>query len=94
MTDSGIQLPRYKCHNEVGAAKIERIWFDGIESKILIELVGFRYATIELSQEFFNKHRPRPGGYFVQYDDGYQSFSPADAFESGYTLALEECDGQ
>jgi len=94
MTISKIQLPRYKCHEEVTAAKIERIWFDGIESKILIELVGFRYATIELSQEFFNKHRPRPGGYFVQYDDGYQSFSPADAFESGYTLGLEERDEQ
>ena len=25
------------------------------------------------------------GGYFVQYDDGYQSWSPAAAFESGYS---------
>ncbi len=26
------------------------------------------------------------GGYLVQYEDGYQSWSPAEAFESGYRL--------
>jgi hypothetical protein len=31
------------------------------------------------------KHDPRPGGYFVEYADGYRSFSPAEAFEAGYT---------
>lgn len=25
------------------------------------------------------------GGYFVRYEDGYQSWSPAEAFENGYT---------
>jgi hypothetical protein len=25
------------------------------------------------------------GGYFVVYDDGYTSYSPAAAFESGYS---------
>ncbi|MCK9988658.1 MAG: hypothetical protein AzoDbin1_05130 [Azoarcus sp.] len=25
------------------------------------------------------------GGYYVVYEDGYKSFSPAIAFESGYT---------
>jgi hypothetical protein len=28
---------------------------------------------------------PQPGGYFVVYKDGYKSFSPAKAFEEGYT---------
>ena len=31
------------------------------------------------------KHQPTVGGYYVVYKDGYKSFSPADAFESGYT---------
>ena len=28
---------------------------------------------------------PEVGGYYVVYEDGYKSFSPAGAFESGYT---------
>ena len=32
-----------------------------------------------------NKHAPQPGGYFVLYEGGYTSWSPADAFEAGYT---------
>ena len=32
------------------------------------------------------KHKPHAGGYYVVYDDGYKSFSPAKAFEEGYRL--------
>jgi len=38
-----------------------------------------------VSAEFLAKHKPEVGGYWVQYADGYQSFSPAAAFEEGYT---------
>lgn len=38
-----------------------------------------------MSREWMNKHKPVVGGYLVLYDDGYCSFSPAEAFESGYT---------
>ena len=31
------------------------------------------------------KHNPEAGGYYVVYEDGYKSFSPAKAFEEGYT---------
>jgi hypothetical protein len=34
---------------------------------------------------FMIKHDPQVGGYFVEYEDGYESFSPAKAFEGGYT---------
>ncbi len=37
--------------------------------------------------QYFEKHTPEVGGYFVQYKDGYKSFSPAAAFEEGYTLS-------
>jgi hypothetical protein len=30
------------------------------------------------------KHKPEVGGYYVVYKDGYRSFSPAEAFETGY----------
>jgi len=44
------------------------------------------YAPFAIDADFILKHRPEAGGYFVVYDDGYQSFSPAKAFEEGYTL--------
>lgn len=30
------------------------------------------------------KHEPQVGGYYVRYPDGYESYSPADAFEAAY----------
>ena len=43
------------------------------------------YAPFSVSAEYMRKHNPQPGGYYVVYDDGYASWSPAEAFESGYT---------
>jgi hypothetical protein len=43
------------------------------------------YAPFEVDASYMLKHDPRPGGYYVVYEDGYKSFSPADAFEKGYT---------
>lgn len=38
-----------------------------------------------VSQEYFNHHTPEVGGYYVKYSDGYESYSPAKAFEEGYS---------
>ncbi len=43
------------------------------------------FAPIPVSDEYFRKHNPTAGGYYVVYEDGYKSFSPAKAFEEGYT---------
>jgi hypothetical protein len=43
------------------------------------------YAPFTVDAAYLVKHKPEPGGYFVQYADGYKSFSPAKAFEEGYT---------
>ena len=43
------------------------------------------YDKVPLSPEYVAKHKPEVGGYYVVYEDGYKSFSPAGAFESGYT---------
>ncbi len=43
------------------------------------------YLPFTVDGVFLAKHNPEPGGYFVQYADGYKSFSPAQAFEEGYT---------
>jgi hypothetical protein len=42
-------------------------------------------SPIHVDGAYLLKHDPRPGGYFVEYADGYRSFSPAEAFEAGYT---------
>jgi hypothetical protein len=43
------------------------------------------FAPVEVSLEYMRKHKPFAGGYYVRYADGYESFSPPAAFETGYT---------
>jgi hypothetical protein len=44
------------------------------------------YAPFGVSTDYMHKHTPEVGGYFVVYfGDGHQSYSPAKAFEEGYT---------
>lgn len=45
-----------------------------------------RFDPFPVGLSYVRKHNPKVGGYWVQYEDGYESFSPAEAFESGYTL--------
>lgn len=85
MTDQK-ELPRYQCHKIVRAVKIaaiEQTPADGGTWKIALAEVG--YGRITVPRAFIEKHNPHVGGYYVVYDDGYASFSPAKAFEDGYT---------
>lgn len=81
------ELPRYRCHKEVWALKIDslkpRTPDDGT---LLLTPTDGRYAAFVLDAEYVSKHNPQTGGYYVVYKDGYKSFSPAEAFEDGYTL--------
>ena len=52
-----------------------------------------RKLQVLVLQPYVEKHAPRVGGYFVRYDDGYESFSPAAAFEGGYTSVDAELAG-
>jgi hypothetical protein len=45
-----------------------------------------RYARFCVTAAWVNQHKPQAGGYWVVYKDGYQSFSPKEAFEDGYAL--------
>jgi hypothetical protein len=79
-----VELPRYKCHKQVWALKIRHIvaMSDGAAE---ITPDDDRYAGFPVPKEYVDKHHPVPGGYYVVYQDGYKSFSPAEAFEAGYT---------
>lgn len=90
-----IELPRYQCFKEVHALKIKEVFQSDVEALIdggLWEIVPEdpAYASIRVPHSFISKHRPSAGGYYVVYGDGYTSFSPAEAFETGYVRAALE----
>lgn len=77
------ELPKYKCHKEVWALKIKDIKLSVVDAMIIPEESG--YVPFKVDFDYINKHKPQVGGYYVVYKDGYKSFSPAEAFEDGYT---------
>ena len=93
----GAEMPRYRCHKEVHALKIESVELATPTIQRLTEILensevapgGYLQfdggGVIAMSTEWIRKHQPKAGGYLVVYEDGYRSFSPAKAFEEGYT---------
>lgn len=82
------EMPRYKCHKEVWALKIKeikRVPSGNATVTHTIVPADEGYAPFEVSLEYIGKHSPVAGGYYVVYADGYISYSPAKAFEEGYT---------
>jgi hypothetical protein len=87
-------MPRYQCHKIVHALKIARVECGehprhhpddacGADWEIAPAEEGF--APFRVSAAFVARHNPQAGGYFVVYEDGYESYSPAGPFEAGYT---------
>jgi len=85
------EMPKYLCHKRVWALKIKAINDvtapEGSESDGSKEIVPeeANFAPFKIDSDYITKHDPQVGGYYVVYEGGYKSFSPADAFEGGYT---------
>ncbi|MEE8489963.1 MAG: hypothetical protein V3S43_06470 [Acidimicrobiia bacterium] len=79
----GMEMPRYKCHKEVRALKIDKIIIEG-GGGALITPLDEGFAPFRVGKDYVERHRPIAGGYYVVYKDGYKSFSPAEPFEEGY----------
>ena len=80
-------LPRYRSHKEVSALKIKEVKRVGETDPRQAGLLVFEdetYGTKQVSFNYLMKHTPKAGGFWILYDDGYESWSPAEAFESGY----------
>ncbi len=80
-------MPIYKCHKKVYALKIAGISLpQNAAGDAELAFEGGGFAPRLMPREWLDKHNPEVGGYLVQYEDGYISYSPAKAFEDGYTL--------
>jgi hypothetical protein len=88
------EMPKYRSHKEVWALKIKGIVLDIDEAKkgdretdgsAILSFEEDGYA-VKVDNAYLRKHSPQIGGYYVKYEGGYESWSPADAFEGGYTL--------
>ena len=82
------EMPKYTCHKKVWALKIQAIELEANSAEdgtAIIRPAEEGYAPFVVSREYMEKHKPEAGGYYVVYEGGYKSFSPAKAFEDGYT---------
>lgn len=84
-------MPQYQCHKKVWALKIAKIESAAVgnnesDGSMWITPAEERFARFRVQYDYMRKHKPEVGGYYVVYDDGYKSYSPAKAFEDGYTL--------
>lgn len=86
-------LPKWKCHKVVRAAKIVRMDGNphgrGSTSDVTLDC-----GVVTVEAAVFARKMPELGDYLVVYDDGYVSWSPAKAFEDGYTpLTMAGAEG-
>ena len=78
-------LASWTCHKQVEAEKITQITTlpnGKTELHFGADNSG-PFAVVDA--EWLARHNPQIGGYFVLYKDGYSSYSPAEAFEEGYS---------
>jgi len=80
------KLPLYQCHKIVRALKIKTIEpLPYLEGGAKITPVEEGFPPFKVQPALFARYQPVAGDYWVVYEDDYASFSPAKAFEEGYT---------
>lgn len=80
------EMPRYQSHKKVWALRIAAIEINKDKSaRIAPADAGYApFTTVSGWAERFHGS-DEDTGYFVQYEGGYTSWSPTDAFEAGYS---------
>lgn len=92
MSEAGsVELPRWQSHKQVFGDKIVEIRDRADDplrsaSDSRWQWVLEHGGVITVSHGLIARGAPVVGDYYVRYDDGYESWSPAKAFEEGYTL--------
>jgi len=94
-------MPLYMCHKIVEASRVAGVQYNqenATTDLYLVDREGKPLLTENVSGEWVAKKAPNGdvmnliGGYFVKYPDNYRSWSPAAAFEEGYTALPAEGD--
>lgn len=80
------EMLKYKSHKTVHALKIKTVVPEDHNGGATLLWEDPSYGPFFVDHLFMAKHNPSAGGYYVVYDDGYTSWSPAKSFEEGYTL--------
>lgn len=78
------QLPVYQCHKKVKALEIRSI-INNEDGTARIVPVETDFSPFEISSAYMEKHKPQPGGFWVRYKNGYESWTPGDVFRDGYS---------
>lgn len=78
------ELPEYRCHKKVRALKIAKL-FPHDDGTTTMQPAEEGFNPFLLSEKYIKRHKPKEGGYYVLYKNGYESFSPGEAFLDGYT---------
>ena len=86
-------VPCYQSHKKVWALKLREVHLNSdaagpneeTDGSAILVPAESGFAPFRVDREYVQKHNPAAGGYFVQYKDGYKSWSPAEAFEEGHT---------
>lgn len=78
------ELAEWKCHKVVKAGKV----LDApilTDLEVTVEGADGAECEVQVPSNAFARGAPAIGDYIVIYEDGYISWSPAKAFEDGYT---------
>lgn len=80
-------MDNYRCHKLVRAGRI--VGLHAVPGGAILALADGEGHQV--SNDWLVKHGTAlEGGYLVDYEDGYRSWSPAQAFEQGYTLETSQ----
>lgn len=81
-------MPQYRCHKTVAALRITGIRESAgdAEGLVYLDVEPAVHGPVLTSLDWLDEKNVAVGGYLVSYEDGYRSYSPAAAFEAGYTL--------
>lgn len=88
MSEAMTPMPQYRSHKKVWALQIASVTLIGCDSTTDENpIVEVTFADPLFAARKFNlrgKPTPEAGWYFIQYEDGYESFSPSKVFEQGH----------
>lgn len=85
-------IPKYRSHKVVCAVKIGSVDLEGHPDGAWCVIIPHAdedpsIQEIHVEGEWLDRYKPAGGdkGYWVKYEDGYESWSPSAAFENGYS---------